>query len=99
MSSAYILVYQGLVKGGMPAPVAAGLLARLRQEDGAELADGLREHATAQYSAGPNDSRAIYRRRAAQFGAMRRAADWVLSTTAASRLTTMPRQRTPRSTA
>jgi hypothetical protein len=97
VSSAYVLVYQGLVKGGMPETVAAGLLARLRQEDGAELAEGLREHATEQYTARPDASRAIHRRKKAQFGAMRRAADWIASTTTASRLT-MPRQRTPRST-
>jgi hypothetical protein len=96
--SAYARIFQGLVAGGMSADSAAAELAQLRAETGQELAAGLRTHATEVHALQPNDSHAVARKRKTRFGAMNRAADWILAVTATGRLTTTPPQRTNRST-
>ncbi|GGJ81690.1 hypothetical protein GCM10011583_11450 [Streptomyces camponoticapitis] len=95
--SAYTRAYQGLVRGGMTPNEAARVLADLRQDTGTELGTALRVHAAEQYAPAPADSRAIHRRKKAQFGAMCRGADWI-TTAAAGPSTTIPAQRNTGST-
>ncbi|MGW1661016.1 hypothetical protein [Streptomyces microflavus] len=95
--SAYSRASRGLVKGGMSATAAANLLGELRSETGAELSAGLLARATETYSQKPTDSNAIKRRKTARFGAVRDAADWVITATTTGRLTTTPQQRDHRS--
>ncbi|XMN09355.1 hypothetical protein ACK8N7_26595 [Streptomyces griseobrunneus] len=95
--SAYSRAYQGLVRGGMSATEAANVLGQLRAETGAELSAGLLARATETYRQMPTDSNAIKRRKTARFGAVRDAADWVITATTTGRLTTTPQQRDHRS--
>ncbi|MET9973888.1 hypothetical protein ACFYOI_03770 [Streptomyces microflavus] len=95
--SAYSRAYQGLVKGGMSATAAANLLGQLRAETGAELSAGALARATEMYSETPTDSKAIKRRKTSRFGAVRDAADWLITATTTGRLTTTPHQRDHRS--
>ncbi|MFF3092317.1 hypothetical protein [Streptomyces cyaneofuscatus] len=96
--SAYSRAYQGLVKGGMSATEAANVLGQLRAETGAELSAGVLARATEMYGQKPTDSNAVKRRRTARFGAVRDAADWLITATTTGRLTTTPQQRDHRST-
>ncbi|MFD3646336.1 hypothetical protein ACFWUT_23540 [Streptomyces cyaneofuscatus] len=95
--SAYSVIYQALVKGGMSATEAANRLGELRSETGAELSAGLLARATEMYGQKPTDSKAIARTRTRRFGAVRDAAQWLIAATATGRLTTTPQQRDHRS--
>ncbi|MFJ4009409.1 hypothetical protein [Streptomyces sp. NPDC090026] len=98
MSDAYPRAYQGLVAGGMTADQAATLLAQLRAETGAELAAGLQQLAKAEHAEQPTDTKAIWRKRKIRYGAVMAAARWVLAATLTGHTTTIPPQRTDRST-
>ncbi|MCM2394411.1 hypothetical protein [Streptomyces albipurpureus] len=95
--SAYSRIYQGLTRGGMPAPEAAAELAALRAELGAELAAGLQAYAAEQYAAQPTDTRATTRMNKRKYGVAFQSAQWVTRATTTGRLTTTPNQRDHRS--
>jgi hypothetical protein len=96
--SAYTIAFQRLVAGGATPTEAADVLARLRQETGADLAADLREYAASTYAARPGQTKGRERISKRAYAAVMRAADRLALTAAAAR-PAVPTQRDTGSTA
>lgn len=97
--SAYSTVYQALTAGRALRPgEAAQLLADLRKETGAELADAIEQQLTGKYRRTDKDSDASFRRKQRAYGASMRIVKAFRRLAAAPLRPTLPHQRDNRST-
>ncbi|MFD5266715.1 hypothetical protein [Streptomyces sp. NPDC058335] len=93
--SAYSRAYQALTRGRALRPEeASALLAQLRKETGAELADAIEEQLSGQYRRTATDTDGSFRRKRRAFGASMAVVNAFRQLAASPLRTTLPPQRT-----